>query len=117
MIVRQAFFEGAIHEGREAEFRAFVEKRLMPMWRRFPGARDVRVMFARDRDEGAPPFALSLAIVFDDRKALAAALESPVRFESRAVTAQLMQMFDGRIHHHVFDLAGEVVQPGETVLG
>jgi hypothetical protein len=104
MIVRQAFFEGAIHEGREAEFRRFVEERLMPMWRRFPGARDVRVMFACERDDGAPPFALSLAMVFDDEAALAAALEAPVRFESRAVTAELMRMFDGRIHHHVFEL-------------
>jgi hypothetical protein len=77
----------------------------MPMWHRFPGARDVRVMFSRQREEGAPPFAPSLAIVFDDGKALAAALESPVRFESRALTAELMQMFDGRIHHHVFELS------------
>lgn len=105
MIVRQAFFEGAIHEGREGEFRNFVEQRLMPMWRRFPGARDVRVLFASERDEGAPSFALSLAITFDDEAALAAALEAPVRFESRAVTADLMRIFDGRIHHHVFELA------------
>lgn len=89
---------------RQAEFRTFVEERLMPMWSRFPGARDVRVMFARERDEGAPPFALSLAIVFDDAAALAAALEAPVRFESRAVTAEVMRMFDGRIYHHVFEL-------------
>ena len=104
MIIRQAFFEGAIHQGREAEFRRFVEERLMPMWRRFPGARDVRVMFARERDDGAPPFALSLAMAFDDEAALAAALEAPIRFESRGVTAELMRMFDGRIHHHVFEL-------------
>lgn len=104
MIVRQAFFEGVIHHGREAEFRAFVEERLTPMWRRFPGARDVRVMFACSRDEDAPTLALSLAMVFDDGDALAAALESPVRFESRAVTAELTQMFDGYIYHHVFDL-------------
>lgn len=104
MIVRQAFFEGTIHEGREAEFRDFVEERLMPMWRRFPGARDVRVMFARERDDGAPPLALSLAMVFADEAALAIALEAPVRLESRTVTAELMRMFNGRIHHHVFEL-------------
>ena len=105
MIVRQAFFEGIIHAGREAEFRAFVEERLMPMWRRFPGVRDMRVQFALTRDEGAPPFPLSLAMCFDDEAALARALEAPIRFESRAVTAELMTMFDGRIHHHVFETA------------
>lgn len=104
MIVRQAFFEGAVHAGRETEFRAFVEQRLMPLWRLFPGAREVRVMFSRTRDEGAPPFALSLAMTFDDEAALAAALEAHVRFESRALTAKLMKMFDGHIHHHVFEL-------------
>lgn len=104
MIVRQAFFEGTVHAGREAEFRAFVEQKLMPLWRLFPGARDVRVLFASERDEGAPPFALSLAMTFEDETALAAALQAPVRFESRALTGELMQMFDGRIHHHVFEL-------------
>lgn len=105
MIVRQAFFEGAVHPGREAEFRAFVEERLMPMWRSFPGAREVRVLFALTRDDGAPPFPLSLAMSFDDEEALAVALDAPIRFESRAVTAKLMAMFDGRIHHHVFETA------------
>jgi hypothetical protein len=105
MIVRQAFFEGTVKRGREAEFRAFVEERLVPMWRRFPEARDVRVMFAHARDEGAPPLALSLAMVFDDEPALQRALEAPVRFASREVTAELMQMFEGRIHHHVFTLS------------
>ena len=105
MIVRQAFFEGAVHAGREEEFRDFVETRLLPMWRRFPGVREVRVLFARSRDDGAPAFPLSLAMSFDDEAALAAALEAPIRYQSRAVTAELMAMFDGRIHHHVFETA------------
>lgn len=104
MIVRQAFFEGTIHAGREAEFRVFVEERLMPLWRLFPGALEVRVLFAEARDQGAPPFALSLAMTFESEEALGAALQAPVRFESRAVTGELMAMFDGHIHHHVFDL-------------
>jgi hypothetical protein len=68
VIVRQALFEGSIHAGREAEFRAFVEERLIPMWRRFPGARDVRVMFARERDDGAPPNPFTLAMTFATRR-------------------------------------------------
>ncbi|MBP0616870.1 hypothetical protein [Jiella mangrovi] len=104
MIVRQAFFEGSIRDGQETAFRTFVETRLIPMWRRFPDVRDVRVLFARDRDAGAPSFALSLAMIFDDDAALEAALASPVRYESRAVTQELMAMFEGHIHHHVFDM-------------
>ncbi|WP_099867624.1 hypothetical protein [Pararhizobium haloflavum] len=105
MIVRQAFFEGRIHAGREAEFRTFVEQRLIPMWRTFPGVRDVRVMFATGRDDGAPAFPLSLAMVFADDAALQRALDAPIRCESRVVTTELMKMFDGYIHHHVFKLA------------
>ena len=104
MIIRQAFFEGSIKDGQETAFRTFVETRLIPMWRRFPEVRDVRVLFARVRDEGAPSFALSLAMAFDDEAALETALASPVRYESRAVTQELMALFDGHIHHHVFDM-------------
>ena len=42
MIIRYALFEGKIHEGREAEFRAFVKERLVPLWTKFPGAEEVR---------------------------------------------------------------------------
>jgi hypothetical protein len=49
--------------------------------------------------------------VYDGRQALAEALESPIRYESREATKGLLAMFDGHIHHHVFDLAliGEIV--------
>ena len=42
---------------------------------------------------------------FDDAEALQAALDSPVRHDSREVTKGLLAMFDGRVRHHVFDLA------------
>lgn len=107
MIVRQALFEGAIHAGSEAAFRNFVETRLVPMWRQFPGLRDLKVMFALSRDDGAPSFPLTLTMSFKDEAALAAALDAPIRLESRAVTGELMAMFDGRIHHHVFEALAE----------
>lgn len=104
MIVRQAFFRGRIHAGREAEFRRFVEERLMPLWRSFPGVRDVRVQFERERDEGVAPIALALSMVFDDRSAVDVALAAPVRFESRGVTSELLKMFEGRVEHHIFEM-------------
>lgn len=106
MIIRQALFEGSIHPGKEDEFKAYVAEKLMPMWLKFPGVREVRVLYNVERDEGAPLFAMVLSTMYDDRAALAAALDSPVRFESRKMTKGLLEMFDGHIHHHVFDLAG-----------
>ncbi|KGE02226.1 hypothetical protein [Rhizobium sp. YS-1r] len=105
MIIRQAFFEGTIHAGKEEEFKAYVADRLMPLWLSFPGVREVRVLYNIERDEGAPPYPMVLSTMYDSREALATALESPVRYESREVTKGLLEMFDGRIHHHVFDLA------------
>jgi hypothetical protein len=103
MIIRYALFEGTIHEGREAEFRAFVKERLVPLWTRFPGAEEVRVLDGLDRDEGAPVYAMALAIRYPDMKAVEAVMQAPVRFESREVTGELLKMFTGKVHHHVFD--------------
>jgi hypothetical protein len=105
MIIRQAFFEGSIQAGKEDAFKAYVAEKLMPMWLAFPGIREVKVLYDIERDEGAPPYPMVLWTAYDSREALAAALESPVRYESREMTKGLMEMFDGHIHHHVFDLA------------
>jgi EthD protein. len=104
MIIRQALFEGRIHEGKEAAFKEYVADELMPMWLQFPGVREVRVLYCVERDEGAPAFPMVLSTMYDSREALAAALESPVRYASRDMTKGLLAMFEGVIHHHVFEL-------------
>ncbi len=105
MIIRQALFEGSVHPGREAEFRAYVDAALLPLWRRFPGVREVRVLHEIARDDGLPEVAMVLSMAFDAPEALQAALDSPVRYESREVTKGLLAMFDGKVRHHVFELA------------
>lgn len=105
MIVRQALFEGSILPGRQADFRAYVDETLLPLWRRFPGVREVRVLHETERDDGIPEVAMVLSMAFDGPEALQAALDSAVRYQSREVTKGLLAMFDGRVRHHVFDLA------------
>lgn len=105
MIVRQAFFEGSIRPGQETAFKAYVAEKLLPMWLRFPGVREVRVLYNVERDQGAPCYPMVLSTMYDSREALAAALDSPVRYESREATKGLFDMFEGHIHHHVFELA------------
>lgn len=102
MIIRYALFEGEIHPGREEEFRAFVRERLVPLWTKFPGAEEVRVLDGMERDDGAPVYAMALAIRYPDMDAVNAALRSDVRFESREVTGELLRLFTGEVHHHVF---------------
>jgi len=105
MITRFALFEGTLKPGTRDTFRTAVTQQLVPLWRQFPGASDVRVMFGEERDEGAPEFPLILAITYGDRAAMEAALSSPFRAQSREVTGQIVaQCFDGRIHHHVTEM-------------
>ncbi|MGO7039576.1 hypothetical protein ACCS60_14625 [Rhizobium acaciae] len=102
MIIRYALFEGEIHPGREAEFREFVRQRLVPLWTKFPGAEEIRVLDGMERDEGAPVYAMALAIRYPDMDAVNAALLSDVRSQSREVTGELLLLFTGKVHHHVF---------------
>jgi hypothetical protein len=103
MIIRYAFFEGEIHHGKEQAFRDFVKQHLVPLWTKFPGAEEVRVLDGGERDEGAPPFAMALAIRYPNIETCKKALLSDVRSQSREVTGELLKMFTGRVHHHVFD--------------
>ncbi|MBX4956579.1 hypothetical protein HJB56_19735 [Rhizobium lentis] len=102
MIIRYALFEGEIHPGREEEFRDFVKERLVPLWTQFPGAEEVRVLDGMERDEGAPVYAMALAIRYPDMEAVDTALRSNVRSESRELTGELLKLFTGKVHHHVF---------------
>lgn len=103
MITRFALFEGSLKSGQSMQdFRAAVTKRLVPLWRQFPGNTSVRVIFGVSRDPGAPEYPLILAISYPDLAAVEAALNSPFRAQSREVTGEIVaQFFEGRIHHHV----------------
>ncbi|WP_348643801.1 hypothetical protein [Rhizobium leguminosarum] len=91
-----------MHPGKEGEFREFVRQRLVPLWTKFPGAEEIRVLDGMERDEGAPIYAMALAIRYPDMDAVNAALLSDVRSQSREVTGELLQLFTGKVHHHVF---------------
>ncbi|PYB71884.1 hypothetical protein [Rhizobium wuzhouense] len=102
MITRYALFEGTIKPGQTEAFRAAVMAEILPRWKEFPGALDVRVSFAEARDDGAPEYPMILAINYPDLAAVDAALASPVRTQARAATESVLaRFFDGRIHHHV----------------
>jgi hypothetical protein len=102
MITRYALFEGTIKPGQTEAFRAAVMAEILPRWKEFPGAIDVRVSFAEARDDGAPEYPMILAINYPDLVAVDAALASPVRTQARAATESVLsRFFDGRIHHHV----------------
>jgi hypothetical protein len=103
MFIRCAFFEGRAKPGMEAQFKSFVQDHLVPLWTKFPGAEDVRVLHQTESDTTEPHYAMVLAIKYPSMAAIEQALKSDVRNQSRLVTQDLVKLFDGRIFHTVFE--------------
>ena len=104
MLTRLAIFQGRVREGQEAAMRAYVEDVLAPLWRQVDGSEDVRVMFAGEQDDGGPDIPLILAITYPDRAAMARALDSPARYESRGLLPAFFATYlDGSLHHYLMD--------------
>lgn len=101
MITRRAIFEGRIMAGREEEFFRAVEMRLAPLWLAFPHALAVRFFRIDACDDSERPVAMIQEVDYPDASAMQAALTSPQRDAARAVTLELMEMFDGRFYHVV----------------
>ncbi len=104
MYKRLAFFEGTIAHGREAEFDAYIQERLVPLWTKFPGATRVEVLREVEAEEGSHHYPLVLQTTYPARDTIEKALASKVRFESREMTKGLLAMFEGRIFHVVYKL-------------
>ena len=103
MILRTAFFQGAVRAGCERAFEDLLDRTLIPLWRRFPGAEEVRVLRPLSADAGAPGFALVLAIRYPDVASMEAALASSIREQTREPTNALRALFDGTVFHVTFD--------------
>jgi antibiotic biosynthesis monooxygenase (ABM) superfamily enzyme len=103
MFIRCAFFKGRVKAGMEQAFSRHVHETLVPLWTRFPGALEVRVLRQLESDAQDPELAMVLAIRYATREDIARALASPVRNESREASKKLFEMFDGSVFHTVFD--------------
>lgn len=102
MFIRCAFFRGRAKPGREAEFTSYVRDKLVPLWTRFPGIEEVRVLRQEEADVSDPHFEMVLQVRYPSREAIETALASDVRYESREVTKGLLELYEGDIFHTVF---------------
>jgi hypothetical protein len=101
MITRTAIFEGQVKAGHEDEFFRRFEQELPPIWREFPHASNIRLFRVQSGDEGAPPICMIQQIDYPSLAALEEAIASPARQRARALTLELMEMFNGRFYHLV----------------
>ncbi len=114
MFIRCAFFRGRPKPGHEDRFTALVRERLVPLWTRFPGAEEVRVLRQAESDVDEPRLDMVLAVRYPTREAIALAMASEVRQTSRAVTAELMEHFEGDIFHTLFSADDFPLPTGEV---
>ena len=105
MITRTAVFEGRFKPGCEDRFFAEVEARLAPLWRQFPHASNVRYLRIRETDADAAPIAMIQQVDYPSKAHLEEAIASPVRAQARAVTLELLEMFEGRFYHLISEAA------------
>jgi hypothetical protein len=103
MITRTAVFEGRIKPGCEARFLRAFHEQLVPLWHQFPHATNIRLMRVTSADADAPPIAMLQQIDYPSLAALEEAIASPARAQARALTLELLEMFDGRLYHVVSD--------------
>ena len=99
MITRTAIFEGKAKPGNEEQFFEGVERLLLPLWQAFPHALDVRFFRADECDDPERPVAMIQQIDYPSLEAMNEAITSPARDAARAVTMELMELFDGRFYH------------------
>lgn len=103
MITRTAIFEGRIKPGMEDRFFSEIRERLVPLWKQFPNASNVRLLRVTAADDGALPIAMIQQIDYPSMEALEQAVASPIRAQARAITFEIMAMFDGRFYHVMSD--------------
>jgi hypothetical protein len=102
MFIRCAFFQGKVKSGMEQAFNNYIRKELVPLWTRFPGAQEVRVLRQVESDVADPHFGMVLSVRYPTRESIEIALASEVRLQSREVSKDLIAMFDGNVFHTVF---------------
>jgi hypothetical protein len=109
MITRTAIFEGRLKDGCEERFFAEIRDRLAPLWKQFPNASNVRLMRIASTDDDTTPIVMIQQIDYPSLAALDEALASPIRTQARAITLELMEMFEGRFYHLISE--GNAVEP------
>lgn len=99
MIVRTACLEGEVKPQDIDRFDAFIATEVVPVMRRFPGVKSVRVMRAQTIEDNGPALHMTFESVYDSVEAMNHAFSFPVRQELKARMLEIMPLFKGRLFH------------------
>ena len=99
MIVRVACLEGHVAPENRARFDEFIAREIVPVMKRFPGARSVRVMRAESIEDEGPSLYMTFETVYESVQAMQHAFTFPVRQELKARMKEILPLFSGRLFH------------------
>jgi uncharacterized protein (TIGR02118 family) len=107
-ILRCGYFEGTVDELARPALDRYVDEQVVPLLARLPKIRAVRVLRARDVEDGAPHYYMTFEMLYDSKEDIDAALKSPVRAAIRDKLAHVMTTLQGarllHINHEVVDV-------------
>jgi uncharacterized protein (TIGR02118 family) len=111
-ILRCGYFEGTVDESARAALDRYVDEHVVPLLVQLPKIRSVRVLRARDIEEGAPPYYMTFEMLYDSTEDIEAALNSPVRAAIRDKLAHVMATLQGARLLHINHEVTNVPVPG-----
>ncbi len=106
MYTRSAIFTGQIKPGKEEEFYAAVEERLLPAWKQMLHAEAVRLYRPVRQDDGTPEVFLVQEIDYPSLDAIDEALQSPRREIAGEALASVQHLYEGHHYHYVYQKLG-----------
>lgn len=107
MIVRCAYLEGRVEAANLARFDDFIAREIVPVMKRFPGVRSVRVMRALSVEDDGPLLHMTFESVYDSVEAMHHAFGFPVRQELKARMKEILPLFTGRLFHITQELIAD----------
>lgn len=102
MYIRCAFFRGFVKPGQQKSFDALIQSEMVALWSRFPNVDEVRLLREVESDRPDTHFEFVIQMRFASQEAIAEALASDIRQESKAASWRLFDLFDGDVFHTVF---------------
>lgn len=107
MIVRAAYLEGTVASADLERFDAFVAREIVPLMKRFPGVRSVRVLRAQTIEDDGAALHMTFESVYDSVEAMNHAFTFPVRQELKARMREIIPLFRGRLFHITHQLIAD----------
>ncbi|OMH33840.1 EthD family reductase [Motiliproteus sp. MSK22-1] len=103
MLAFCAYYEGQV-KGSEAEFDAYIQEVHLPLVAKYPKLQQLRFLKGMTREGLPPKFYLTFELFFKDWDDFEVAKISAERQLAVEDALKLEAMFDGKIHHVVYEM-------------